>query len=75
MYFQSIFLDLGPFLTFLDSEVWTLFFFSFKLNKANLVYFEKKLKTGFSASNSVKVEALQEYNVKNKTFPTTPRKF
>lgn len=59
----------------MDNEVWGLFFFSFGLDKANLVHFEKKLKTGFSASNSSKVQASREYNVKDKTLPTTLRKF
>lgn len=73
--FHGIFLVLGLFLTFLDNEVRGLFFFSFKLNKANLMHFEKKLKTGLSASNSAKVQASREYNVKDKTLPTTLRKF
>lgn len=74
-YFHSIFLVLRRFLTFLGNEVWRLFFFSFKLDKANLMRFEKKLKTGFSASNSAKVQVSREYNVKDKTLPTTLRKF
>lgn len=75
MYFHSIFLVLRLFLTFLGNEVWHLFFFSFNLDKANLMHFEKKLKTGFSASNSAKVQVSREYNVKDKTLPTTLRKF
>lgn len=72
-YFRGIFLVSGLFLTFLDNEVWGLFFFSFKLNKANLMDFEKKLKTGFSASNSAKVQASWEYNVKDNPPPPHPQ--
>lgn len=36
------------------------FFFSFKLDKAKLMHFEKKLKPGFFTSNSSKVQASQE---------------
>lgn len=39
------------------------------------MHFEKKLKTGFSASNSAKVQTSWEYNVKDKTLPTTLSKF
>lgn len=71
-YFCGILLVSGLFLTFLDNEVWGLFFFSFKLDKANLMHFEKKLKTGFSASNSAKVQASWEYNVKDSPSPISP---
>lgn len=72
-YFRGIFLVAGLFLTFLDNEVWGLFFFFFKLDKANLMHFEKKLKTGFSASNSAKVQASWEYNVKDNPPPPHPQ--
>lgn len=52
-------------LAFLDNEVRGLFFLYFKLNKANLMHFETKLKTGVSAPDSAKVQASREYNVKD----------
>lgn len=72
-YFRVAFLVSGLFLAFLDNEVWGLFFFSFKLDKANLTHFEKKLKTGFSASNSAKVQVSWEYNVKDSPPPPHPQ--
>lgn len=63
---MASFVVLRLFLTFLDNEVLGLFFFSSKLNKANLMHFGKQLKTGFSAANSAKVQAPWEQSIKDK---------
>lgn len=63
---MTSFVVLRLFLTFLDNEVLGLFFFSSKLNKANLMHFGKQLKTGFSTANSAKVQAPWEQSIKDK---------